>query len=120
TAVLYAMALLWYGLKGHKAVLSVAPEEVAARIAAKFSGNADQPQPASGTPPVVRHTHLERLTAILLVVGLGSLARMLLEAADWLPGWLWFGHGVLADIGVWSGLFGLVSAVGLASLRRNR
>src|SRR5262249_9441619 len=86
TAVLYAMALLWYGLKGHTGVLSGAAEEVAARIAAKFSGNADQPQPASGTPPVVRHTHLERLTAILLVVGLGSLARMLLEAADWLPG----------------------------------
>ena len=57
-------------------------------------------------------------TAILRVVGLGSLGRMVLEAADWLPAWLLFGHGVLADVGIWSGLFGLVSAVGLASIRR--
>jgi ethanolamine permease len=114
TAFLYALALAWYFLRGRKSVLPVAPEEVAARIAAKLTGS----QPSAFSPqPSSRNTLLERITAFLLIGGLLSLGRMILEAAGWLPSWMMFGHGVLADVGIWSGLFGLVSVVGLVSTR---
>ena len=41
TAALYAAALVWYLVQGRRSVLPVAPEEVAARIAAELAKGSD-------------------------------------------------------------------------------
>jgi ethanolamine permease len=128
TAIAYAVAMGWYFLIGHKQVLPVAPEEVTARIAEQLTKTdvVVIETPAKPTTPVGQAEHhwsitsLHRVTAVMLVLGLLSLGRMILESGGWLPQHLSLGNSVIADIGIWSGLFGLVCAVGLMSTRNKR
>jgi ethanolamine permease len=147
TACLYFIALVWYVTWGHKKVLPVSPEEVAARIAqqlAQQSGKTDpalaeqtgnQLTPASAvvdrtTGPILMpsdplytrqlKTLLERFTGPLLLLGLLSLAWMLLRAVRVLPVFVSEAAEVTLAVGVWAVLFVVISLVGFLSTRPNR
>jgi amino acid transporter len=147
TACLYVGALVWYMTWGHKKVLPVSPEEVAARIAqqlahqsgrtdpalAEQTGNHLTPAPAvvdRTTGPILMpsdplytrqlKTILERFTGPLLLLGLLSLAWMLLRAVKVLPVFVSEAAEVTLAVGVWAVLFVVVSLVGFLSTRPNR
>ena len=115
TIVLYAVAGVWYAVRGRSSVLASAPEEVAARIAEKFSQRA-QPGAAAAIAPT-RMPMIERVTAVVLLAGLVSLIWMVLRATNVIPGPP-AAVEILAVTIVWAILFTLVSVVGLYSTRR--
>ena len=136
TALLYVAAGLWYGLWARKRVLPVAPEEVAARIAAKFAHREEAvpDAPASAavvsrpTGPILMPSDplyarqaqviLEWLTGPALLIGVLSLGWMILRAAGLVRSVLTEGVEVLLACAVWAVLFVLISAVGFLSTRQ--
>ncbi len=118
TLALYVAAVLWYFLWARKRILPVAPEEVGARIAQELARRQSPEAAAAAGAPSAGAAWLGRLTAGALLVGLLSLAWMVLRAVGALgPSGSERGE-VAAMIVIWSVLFVLVSAVGLASTRR--
>jgi hypothetical protein len=77
TVFLYVAALVWYGVWGRTRVLPVAPEEVAARIAARLAqqapGATSGPGATSASVPEAGSSRLERLTGPVLLLGVLSL-----------------------------------------------
>lgn len=146
TACLYLAAIAWYALWARNKVLPVAPEEVTARIAEEWverqrapeavrvSSSPATPAPASrviespagpilmpADPLYFRQTRrlLERLTGPMLLIGLLSLAWMILRATG--VRLLVFPESVevVAAVVVWGVLFILISAIGLLSTLPN-
>ena len=113
TAILYAAAGVWYAVRGRKSVLAAAPEEVAARIAAKLTAKDGE----SRITIVVAKGMIEHVTGVVLLAGLLSLVWMVLRATKVLPGASTSAE-VLAVGAIWTALFFLVSFVGLYSTRR--
>jgi ethanolamine permease len=147
TACLYFVALAWYVAWGHKRVLPVSPEEVAARIAQQLAQPSGRTDPVrvqqtgsdvTRAPAVVDRTTrpilmpsdplytqqlktiLERVTGPLLLLGLLSLAWMLLRAVHVLPVFVSEATEVTLAVGVWAVLFVVISLVGFLSTRPNR
>ena len=110
-ASLYAGAAVWYVLRGRKTVLTTAPEEVAARIAAKLAALSDQPKSAIAA---TGSRTSDYITAVVLLIGLLSLVWMVFRATNLLPGPV--GTLEVAAVGIiWSVLFLLVSLIGFRS-----
>src|SRR6266851_7752819 len=84
TAILYAAAGVWYAIRGRKSVLAAAPEEVAARIAAKLTAK-EGASPATVVAAKAKGM-IEHITGIFLLAGLLSLVWMVLRATKILPG----------------------------------
>lgn len=143
TAALYVAAALWYVVWARKNVLPVAPEEVAARIAAELArtdGLAQSAVAAAGveTTGFVAHARapilmpvdplylkqiqktLERITGPALAVGLLSLVWMILRARGVLPAMLPETTEVACITLLWFFLFVLLSVLGLASAHNHR
>jgi amino acid transporter len=139
-ALLYVAAGIWYGVWARKKVLSVAPEEVAARIAQRLarreetapSGAVAQKGPvvvSRPTGPILMPTDplyrrqaqvlLERLTGPTLLLGVLSLVWMILRAVGLVRPMLAEAVEISLVVAVWTGLFALVTAVGFLSTRRN-
>ncbi len=113
TAILYAAAGVWYAIRGRKSVLAAAPEEVAARIAAKLTAKEGE----SRITIVVAKGMIEHVTGVVLLAGLLSLVWMVLRATKVLPGAPTSAE-VLVVGAIWTALFFLVSFVGFYSTRR--
>ncbi|MGH9328309.1 MAG: amino acid permease [Terriglobia bacterium] len=143
TALLYVGALIWYGIWSRKNVLSVAPEEVAARIAEELalrqkraaSENHTEKmasvspmltkQPAGPTFPVgdsITNTRRWRewLTGAIFLLGILSLGWMVLRALDILPAVLPEKVEVVIIMLIWAVLFVVVSSMGLFSTARGK
>jgi ethanolamine permease len=143
TAGLYAAAVIWYILWARKKVLAVAPEEVAARIAAEVAREQSGAQPkaaavgieesgfiARATAPILMpadplytkqlQTVLERITGPALAAGILSLVWMILRARGVVRGVLPEATEVALVTLLWGFLFVLVSAIGLMSARNHR
>jgi ethanolamine permease len=141
--ILYAAALIWYGVWARHNVLHVAPEELAAQIAQKLAAReplsraAHAPQemvePGSvvagrTTGPILMpsdplysrqvQTVLERCTGPMLAVGILSLAWMIMRAANLLPAWMPESSEVALTLIVWAALFGLIALLGFLNTRR--
>jgi ethanolamine permease len=117
TAALYAVALAWYYVWARRKVLSIAPEEVAARIAQELAQRQGGGLPA----PAVRtrgQVWLERLTGAGLILGLLSLAWMLLRRSELLGTFRSEKAEVAAMVTLWAALFILLSVVGFVTTRR--
>ncbi len=121
TVCLYLAALLWYAIWGRKRVLPVAPEEVAARIAARLTqeepGMTSTLAKASIMVPEVGFRRLERLTGPVLLLGVLSLGWMILRALDVLPALLSEAMEVALVVVVWTALFMMLSVVGALSTK---
>ncbi|HLN00771.1 MAG TPA: amino acid permease [Bryobacteraceae bacterium] len=143
TAALYVAAVVWYALWARKKVLPVAPEEVAARIAAELAhkqGVAESKAAAVGTEstgflahataPILMpadplytkqmQTAVERITGPALLVGILSLVWMILRTRGVVRGVLSESTEVATVSVLWGFLFVLVSAIGLMSARIHR
>ena len=119
TAILYAVAIVWYLAWGRTRILPVAPEEVAARIAQELERREGRAEPVVGVAPRgAGQVWLERLTGVGLVMGLASLGWMLLRRWDVLGTWRSEAFEVGATVALWSALFVLVGVVGFLSTRR--
>jgi ethanolamine permease len=113
-AILYAVAGVWYLVWGRKGVLAAAPEEVAARIAAKLS---ERDQPGAKITVVPQSmSAIEHVTAPLLVAGILSLVWMVLRATNLITGPPFLSETLAVTV-VWALLFILVSVVGLYSTK---
>ncbi|MFN7996137.1 MAG: amino acid permease [Bryobacteraceae bacterium] len=142
TALLYAAAVAWYVLWARKKVLPVAPEEVAARIAEELEQKqavtemkiAAAAQDSSGfiaraTAPILMPTDplyaqqmqkaLERIAGPAMMVGILSLAWMLLRGRGAIPGLISEKAEVASITLLWGFLFVLISAIGLLSARNH-
>ena len=144
TVCLYVAAGIWYALWARKKVLSVAPEEVAARIAEQLARSQPSPGeakavtaavPAAGfvshaTAPIFmpsdplysRHfrTALEWIARPLLVAGVLSLVWMILRARGTVPAVFSEQAEVASVVALWVLLFVVVSAVGLMSTKNQQ
>ncbi len=144
TALLYVAAGVWYAVWARKKVLSVAPEEVAARIAQELARRektraaAAPAVAAAGTGSVVvsrptgpllmpsdplyfhqAQVFLEWLTGPTLLIGVLSLVWMILRAVGFVRPMLPEAVEISLVCVVWTVLFVLVTAVGFLSTRRN-
>ena len=129
TAALYLAASLWYALWARKKVLPVAPEELAARIAEEIERTQDGPAAARDHEPAAvsdgpHYTHglqkvLERISGPFLLLGIFSLAWMVLRALGVAPAVFSEAAEVTSVTMLWSLLFVLLSAVGLMSARNH-
>jgi ethanolamine permease len=142
TALLYVAAILWYALRARKTVLPVAPEEVAARIASQLADVRRESPPSEaaavqgatfvsrvtgpilmpGDPLYSRQVQslLERLTGPMLLIGVLSLAWMILRARGTVPPIMSEPAEVWTICALWGVLFILISAVGLMSTAHSR
>ncbi len=142
TAALYVAAAVWYAIWARRKVLPIAPEEVAARIAAGLARKQDVPEPVVSTSvassgfvayaaaPIFMpadplysrqvQTAIERVAGPALVVGLLSLVWMILRARGVVPGVFSEATEVLFITLLWGFLFVLVSIMGLMSARNHR
>jgi ethanolamine permease len=142
-ALLYAAAGIWYAVWAHKRVLSVAPEEVAARLAEALARRQQQPSAlqagaaretgssivAHATAPIAMPADplysrqlqrlLERVAGPLLLTGILSLVWMMLRALGAVSAAFSEAAEVTAVTALWGLLFLLVSAVGLMSARNH-
>lgn len=143
TAALYVAALAWYVLRARKKVLPVAPEEVAARIAAEVAGKQIAMEPtvtaaaaeshgfiAHATAPILMPVDplysqrvqmaLERITGPALAIGILSLVWLILRASGVVRGVFTETTELAAITLLWGFLFVLLSGVGLLSARNHR
>jgi ethanolamine permease len=142
TAALYVAAAVWYAIWARRKVLPVAPEEVAARIAAGLARKLEVAGPTTARsvassgfiahsvgpifmpsdPLYLRQvqTAIERATGPALVVGILSLVWMILRARGALRGVFSETTEVLFITLLWGFLFVLVSVLGLISARNHR
>jgi amino acid transporter len=145
TALLYIGASIWYAVWAQKKVLTVAPEEVAARIADELARRRQTAPPAMekapetdrnstivvglGTGPILMpsdpvYSHLaqmvlEKLTKPMLLLGLLSLVWMILRALRILPPLLPQRMEVFLVCLLWVMLFVVISLVGFLSTTRD-
>jgi ethanolamine permease len=145
TALLYIGAGIWYAVWAQKKVLTVAPEEVAARIADELARRRQTAAPAMdkapetdrnstiavglGTGPILMpsdpvYSHLaqmvlEKLTKPMLLLGLLSLVWMILRALRILPPLLPQRMEVFLVCLLWVMLFVVISLVGFLSTTRD-
>jgi len=120
TALLYAVALIWYGGWARKKVLPIAPEEVAARIAEELAKQQVKTVGSSAAPALRlrRGAIMERAVQALLMLGTLSLAWMSLRAMNLLPVLGNERLEVTMILVIWTALFVVIGLVGYRSTRR--